>query len=280
MIRLGGYGIPIAADADADPKDIAAAHLAMGYNAAYCPAVALEDSSRISAIRNAFAAADIEIAEVAAWRNISPPEPDARKAARDYVKERLALADEVGARCAITYIGSMAPGSDYEPHPDNLSQKGFDTFVDAAREIIDAVKPKRAKFCLEMMQWELPDSPEILVDLIKAIDRPAFAAHLDPVNLIVSPRQYYDTASLIRRCFELLGPWIISCHAKDITMGSTLSLHFDEVIPGRGALSYPTYLKELDGRGIPIMLEHLADSDYPEARDHLKSVGRSLGITI
>lgn len=278
MIRLGGYGVPVAADAD--PREIAAAHLAMGYNAAYCPAASIDDSDRIRAIRDAFAAADIEIAEVAAWRNVSPPEPDRRKEARDYVKERLALADEVGALCAITYIGSMAPDSDYEPHPDNLSQKGFDTFVECAREIIDAVKPKRAKFCLEMMQWELPDSPEILVELIRAIDRPAFAAHLDPVNLIVSPRQYYDTPALIRRCFELLGPWIVSCHAKDITMGSKLSLHFDEVIPGRGALDYATYLSCLDGRGIPIMLEHLADEDYPEARDHLKGVGKSLGIQI
>lgn len=276
MIRLGGYGLPL----DGDPGDIAAAHVRFGYRAAYCPQAELNDTDRIKAIRTAFAEADVEIAEVAAWRNVVPPEPATRKVAREYVCDRLALADEVGARCAITYIGSMAPASDYEPHPDNLSQAGFDAFVDCAREIIDAVKPKRAKFCLEMMQWELPDSPEVLVQLIKAIDRPAFAAHLDPVNLIVSPRQYYDTGALIRRCFELLGPWIISAHGKDITLGSKLSLHLDEVIPGRGMLDYRTYLSKLEGTGIPIMLEHLTDDQYPEARDHLKSVGKALGIDI
>ncbi|MCR9195098.1 MAG: sugar phosphate isomerase/epimerase [Hyphomonas sp.] len=263
-----------------DPADIAQAHLDFGYNAAYCPAVELDDADRIKAIRQAFAAADVEIAEVAAWRNVVPPEPEVRKANRAYVKERLAVADEVNARCAITYIGSMAPGSDYEPHPANLTQEGFDVFVECAREIIDDVKPKRAKFCLEMMQWELPDSPEVLLELIQAIDRPQFAAHMDPVNLIVSPRQYYDTTSVIKRCFELIGPWIISSHAKDITMGDQLSLHLSEVIPGRGNLDYRTYLSLLDGRGIPIMLEHLEDADYPEARDHLKSAGRELGITI
>jgi sugar phosphate isomerase/epimerase len=277
MIRLGGYGVPLDLD---DPRDIAKAHVDYGYRAAYCPKVDLADKTRIKAIREAFAEADVEIAEVAAWCNVSAPEPVRRKKNRDYVKDRLALADEVGARCAITYIGSLAEGAEFHPHPDNLTQKGFDEFVECAREIIDDVKPKRAKFCLEMMQWELPDSPEVLLELIRAIDRPAFAAHLDPVNLVVSPRIYYDTTKLITRCFELLGPYIISAHAKDLVMGDKLSLHLSEVIPGRGNLDYRTYLKMLDGRGIPIMLEHLPDHDYPEARDHLKSVGKSLGIEI
>jgi sugar phosphate isomerase/epimerase len=277
MIRLGGYGVPVASD---DPGAIAAAHVTFGYAAAYCPQVALDDTARIHAIRHAFSNADVEIAKVAAWRNVVPPGPETRKAARAFVCDRLALADEVGARCAVTYIGSMAPASDYEPHPDNLSDKGFDAFVDCAREIIDTVKPKRAKFCFEMMQWELPDSPEILLKLIKAIDRPAFAAHLDPVKLIVSPRQYYDTGALIQHCFEVLGPWIVSAHAKDITLGSTLSLHLDEVIPGRGMLDYQTYLHLLEGTGVPLMLEHLNEADYPEARDYLKSMGKSLGIQI
>jgi len=34
--------------------------------------------------------------------------------------------------------------------------------------------------------------------LIEAIDRAAFGAHFDPVNLINSPRRYYDNAALIR----------------------------------------------------------------------------------
>ena len=34
--------------------------------------------------------------------------------------------------------------------------------------------------------------------LIEAIDRDAFGAHFNPVNLINSPRRYYDNAALIR----------------------------------------------------------------------------------
>jgi sugar phosphate isomerase/epimerase len=277
MIRLGGYGVPAQSD---DPFEIARAHRVFGYRAAYCPAVSLADTARIGDIRKAFAVEDVELAEVAAWGGVVMPDAAKRKAARAFVAEKLALADEVGARCAITYIGTLGDDSDYGPHPDNLARRGFDSFVEAAREIIDAVKPKRAKFTFEMMQWLLPDSADVYLELIKAIDRPAFAAHMDPVNLIVSPRQFYDTARLIRHCFDVLGPWIISCHGKDITLQGKLSLHLDEVIPGRGGLDYETYLSCLDGRGIPIMLEHLKPEEYPEARDHLKSVGARLGIDI
>ena len=84
------------------------------------------------------------------------------------------------------------------------------------------------------------------------------------------------------RCVSVLGPWIISAHAKDITLRGKLSLHFDEVIPGQGGLDYATYLRSLDRSlpGVPLMLEHLKPEEYPEARDFVRRTGRSLGIDI
>jgi len=275
VIRLGGYGVPVTSD---DPDEIARAHVAFGYRAAYCPKVAPGDHERIAAIARAFAAQDVVIAEVPAWRGLLSPDPVARKAARDYVKGQLAIADEVGARCCATYIGSLHPGSETAPHPLSLSADGFEACVEAARDVVDAVKPKRARFALEMMQWLLPDSPEVYLDLIRAVDRPGFAAHLDPVNVVTSPRAYYDTTTLLRHCFDLLGPFIVSCHAKDILNRPEAALHLDEVPPGQGVLDYATYLQLLDDRDIPLMLEHLEAEQYPAARDYVKSVGGGLGI--
>lgn len=279
MIRLGGYGVPVESE---DPAEIARAHTRFGYRSAYCPATELSDRDRINAIAKAFAREDVMIAEVAAWRNVTAPEPDKRRANVDYAIDRLALADEVGAKCAVTYIGTLANDSEFGPHPDNLTQVGFDLFVETARRIIDAVKPKRAKFAFEMMQWTLPDSPEVLLELIEAIDRPAFGAHLDPTNLVVSPRLYFNTGDLIRRCFSVLGPHIVSAHAKDLVLGGELSLHLSEVPPGTGGLDYVTYLTQLDkldGR-VPLLLEHLQMEQYPAARDNVKRIGARLGIDI
>jgi len=92
---------------------------------------------------------------------------------------------------------------------------------------------------------------------------------------------YYDTGSLLRDCFARLGPWIVSCHAKDITLGNALALHLDEVPPGLGHLDYRTYLTELDrlAGSPPLMLEHLSTpDDYRAASARLRDVAGSLGI--
>ena len=92
-----------------------------------------------------------------------------------------------------------------------------------------------------------------------AIDRPQFAVHLDPTNLINSPAKFYDNAGLLRECFAKLGPHIRCCHAKDITLANELTVHLAEAIPGQGALDYRVLLTELDrlDPDTPILVEHL-----------------------
>src|SRR5262245_30331824 len=87
-VRLGG---PIFLKTD-DPVALAKEHRRLGYSAAYCPAATAGDADRIRAIRQAFAAENVVIAEVGAWRNILDPDPEKRKANLTYVTDRLALA--------------------------------------------------------------------------------------------------------------------------------------------------------------------------------------------
>ena len=277
MIRLGGNGIP---GGDDDPFAFARAHRAFGYGAGYCPPVGIADTKRLADIEKAFAAENVTIAEIGIWRNLVTRDAAVRKAHREIAVEKLAVADAVGARCAVSYIGSYAPGSDYGPSPENLTSEAFDDAVEAARYLIDAVKPKRTTFALEMEQYSLPDSVDLYVELIRAVDRPAFAAHVDPVNLVLTPRTYYDTGGLIREIFEKLGPWIVSCHAKDIVLHHQAALHFDEVMIGKGTLDYRAFLRGIErlGRDVPLMLEHLTDPEYAVARDEIFKVGDAIGI--
>ncbi len=277
MIRIGG---PIF-DPPSVPVELERAPLACGYRAAHCPEVSLSDKNRIKEIRRAFKKHDVLIAEVGAWCNLISVNNSERKKNFKFVCQRLALADEVGARCCVDFIGTLDPDSSYGPHPDNLSRDTFDLTVDTIRQVLDEVKPRQAKFALEMMQWTFPDSVDSYVELIDAVERPCFGAHLDPVNLIITPRQYFNTSALIRECFQKLGKWIVSCHAKDITLRNKLSLHLDEVRLGTGNLDYKTYLTELSRlpHELPLMLEHLSSAEeYTLARDHLLSLGKELGI--
>jgi sugar phosphate isomerase/epimerase len=276
-LRLGG---PVFVQTD-DPEELALAHRKLGYRAAYCPKIPLNDSARIRAVADAFARNEIVIAEVGRWVNLLDADPEKRRANLKLVTDGLALADEVGALGCVDIAGSFSPKEWYGPHPDNLSPRFFDAAVQNARAIIDAVKPKRAKFSYEMMGWSLPDSPDSCLKLLKAVDRKAFAVHLDPCNLVNSPSRFYRNRDLLNECFDKLGRWILSCHAKDLTWDAEMNVHFREVRPGAGSMDYTTYLRRLASLGheAPLMLEHLPNADeYDKARLYLFELGPKIEV--
>jgi sugar phosphate isomerase/epimerase len=276
-IRLGG---PVF-NAPQDPEGLALAHRAIGYRAAYCPEVGLNDKDRIRDIAAAFAKHDVVIAEVGRWCNLLDADAAKQAANLATVTEGLALAEAVGARCCVDIAGSYNTTSWFGPHPKNFSQQFFDAVVENARKIIDAVKPKRAKFGYEMMGWSLPDSADSYVKMIKAVDREAFGVHLDPCNAINSPEKYYDNTALLNECFDKLGPWIVSCHAKDLTWDVEMNVHFREVCIGTGTLDYATCLKRLATLpgDVPLMIEHMKDAEeYDKSRRHLLELGGQIGV--
>lgn len=278
FIRLGGPSFT----KTEDPEELALAHRQMGYRAAYCPKVPLQDSDRIRAFRDAFAKHDVVIAEVGRWVNLLDADADKRRANLQTVTEGLALAEAMGARCCVDLAGSFSPIPGVGPNPENLSQPFFDAAVENARKIIDAVKPQHAKFCYEVKGWALPDSPEHYIRMLKAIDRPAFGVHLDPCNLVNSPDKFFHNPTLLNECFDQLGSWIVSCHAKDLVWDVEMAMHFREVAPGKGVMDYTTYLQRVARlpQCPPVMLEHLPTAeDYTGARNYLFEVGRRAGLS-
>jgi sugar phosphate isomerase/epimerase len=279
-IRLGG---PIFLNSD-DPAALAAEHRRLGYSAAYCPSSAASDHDRTRAIREAFAGADVVIAEVGAWRNILDPDPRKRAENLSYVVERLQLAEAVGARCCVDIAGSFHPDLWYGPHPKNLSQEFFDATVENCRKIVDQVKPRNTKFSIEMMPWSLPDGPDAYLKLIKAVDREAFGVHLDVCNVINTPERFYRNSEVILECFRKLGRWILSCHAKDLAWMTEreYNVHFQEVVPGRGQVDYKTYLRELASLAVeaPLMLEHMKSAEeYREGALFIRRMGVEAGVS-
>ena len=276
-IRLGA---PVSVPGG-DPETLARAHRAKGYRAGYCPDIRLDDRERIRATVEAFARHDVVIAEVGRWVNLLDADPVARKKNLATVTEGLALAEAVGARCCVDIAGSFSPTSWFGPHPENLSERFFEAAVENARKILDAVKPKRTTFCYEMMAWSLPDSPDACLRLLKAVDRKAFAVHLDPCNLVHSPERYYRSSDLVRECYAKLGPHVASVHAKDLAWEVEMAVHFREVRIGLGSIDYGVFLAEhaRHAPGAPLMLEHLPnETEYDAARDRVRSVADTIGI--
>jgi sugar phosphate isomerase/epimerase len=241
-----------------------------------------DDTARVAEIQKAFAAENVVIAEVGAWKNMLDPDVETRRANQRYVIDRMALAEAVGARCCVDIAGSYNPKYWYGPNPKNLSREFLDATVENCRRVIDEIKPRRSKFTIEMMGWSIPDNPDSYLELIRAVDRPAFGVHLDVCNGINSPTKFYRSGEYIKECFSKLGQWIASCHAKDLAWEVELNVHFREVIPGRGEMDYATYLRELSKlpTETPLMLEHLKTAaEYEEGKKYIQKVAAETGVS-
>ena len=169
MIKFGG---PVF-ESSGDPRAVAKAHKAKGYTAAYAPwGLKPGETERIKAIREAFAAEDIIIAEVGYWENLVDLDGETRKKNMAAMTDALYLADELGARCAVDIFGSYVRGKgDASFSAKNFSEDAFADAVDIARLLIDTVKPKTAYFTYEIFAFNIVDSPETLERLIKAVER-------------------------------------------------------------------------------------------------------------
>ena len=289
MIKLGRYGV----EYKGDPEAYVRQYVDEGYAAIYAPPLVPGDPA-IKALVQAAARAGVVIGEAGAWRNLIAHDEAVRKANLQFAVDTLAAADEMGAVACVAFHGTvghagdpwqLSDNYDYGPHPGNLGEAGFQRMLDTARFVIDAVKPKRTKFSLEMVPWLITGTPQEYLRLIKAIDRPQFAAHIDAANMITSPQFYFDTPRMLREGFALLAPYVVSAHAKDIVMKGgpgLISFHMDEVPPGEGMLDYRAYLRELNalGRDVPLMLEHFDKPEYDRGRDHIRKVGREIGVAV
>lgn len=277
-MRLGAeFGLDVP-----DPDLWIAAMRRRRYTTAIWPECVTEADA---ALTRAFAAAarnaNISIGEVGAWCNPIHPDADRRRQSVARVSRRLAVAEEIGARCCVSTAGSLHTNW-LEPHPDNLTRDTFDLIVETVRSIIDAVRPKRTFYTLETMPWIYPDSPDSYLALIRAVDRTAFAVHFDPVNMITSPDRYFHNATFLRECAAKLGPYIRSCHAKDTLLQPGLTWQVREVPPGKGILDYAVYTELIEAIDpeMPMILEHFEDDVLIEAADRIRSAAEGRGIAI
>ena len=241
------------------PEEWAVAAKDMGYSAVYFPVDYKAEQSVIDGYMKAAEAADLVICEIGVWNNLLDRDPARRSEAFERAVHQLELADYVGANCCVNIAGSYHPTAWDGPHPDNFTKRAFDEIVDCTQRIIDAVRPTRTAYSLEPMPWMYPDTPQSYLDLLQAVDRKAFAAHLDIVNVLASPALAYRSTEVIHEWFRVLGPMIRSIHAKDIILRDHLTVHLDECRPGTGLVDYRAYRScaaQLADR-VCVMLEHM-----------------------
>jgi len=247
------------------PSDWAAKHKALGLKTVVFPVSCIDGEETIMAYKKAAEEAGLSIAEVGVWRNTLAADPDERKKWIRYAQGQLRMADDIGAACCVNVVGTPYGPRWDGGYRDNFSDGLWKMAVAMIREIIDAIKPKHTKFCIESMPWMIPDSPQSYLRLIEDVDRPEFGTHLDVVNMITSPQKYFYNDIFLRECFSLLHGTICSCHLKDIRLKEEYTFQLEETACGNGTLDLELYasLANAENPCMPMIIEHLdSDSAY------------------
>ena len=105
-------------------------------------------------------------------------------------------------------------------------------------------------------------------------------AEVDAANL-PGVYRYFDTTSVIKECFDKLGPHIAACHLKDITLADELTVHLSECMVGEGGFDIATYLLEIQKlpHQPPVLLEHMkTKEEFDHARDYILGLAQQIGM--
>lgn len=271
-MRLGGFFD----EPFSTPEEWIAILKSKGYTAAYspyrvAPSGPFPSDADVAAYRKAAADAGVVIAEVGAWgRNFISEDDRLRQLAIEESIRLLELAEKIGARCLVNSAGwRLNPA-------ENFCEETQHIIVETMQTILDAVKPEHTRLTLELVPDIYPFSIDSYVDLIKAVDRKGFGVHFDLANICVTPYLCYHSAELIHECAEKLGPFIRSCHAKDVIVRKGMVVHIDETRPGLGSLDYPALIRAMNrlDEDMPLMMEHLPNNhEYQLAADYIRSCG-------
>ena len=249
------------------PEEWANKHRALGLKTVVFPVCCDDGEETIVAYKKAADEAGLTIAEVGVWRNTLAADPDERKRWIDYAIRQFRMADAIGAACCVNVVGTPYGTRWDGGYRDNFSKELWDMAVGMIRQVIDAVRPVHAKFCIESMPWMIPSSPDEYLRLIEDVDRAEFGTHLDVVNMITSPRRYFYNDEFLEECFQKLHGTIVSCHLKDILLKQEYTFQLQECACGEGTLDIERYarLATAENPHMPMIIEHLTTDEEYEA---------------
>lgn len=197
-----------------------------------------------------------------------------------FVQEMCRLTQLLGAPTTYLRPGSLNRRGPWLPHPRNRSPAVFDRLVDSARRVCSAAEGEGVLVAVEGGVVSPLYSPARIEAFIAAVDSPALGFNQDPVNLIGSLEQAYDTGALIADSFDRLGRWTVSAHVKDFTLVEALLPHFEEAEIGAGMLDQAAYLTRLQAvrPGVHAYIEHLATERFAAAVTAVTAISRSAGV--
>jgi sugar phosphate isomerase/epimerase len=251
-------------------------------------------------IRNAFRDNNLPISCISGYTNIIHPDKDERAKRVGYLKEIIANAQYLGTPYVISETGTYNTESDWVHHPTNKTEEGFEECRKVIADLAQHAYDHGAVFLLETYVNNVVGSVEETVKMFAQVDHPGLGLLMDPTNYFES-HNIDRMDQILDQVFDTLSDKIKIGHAKDVKRSGddkaekhadigdadALESHtfrgvgeIELPAPGLGSLNYDLYLKRLAQKhpNIPIIIEHLDESDVPRAKKFLDGKLRAQGL--
>jgi sugar phosphate isomerase/epimerase len=248
-------------------------------------------------VRETFRDHDLPICCLSGYTNIIHPDPAARKQKLDLLKATIRHARDFGSPYVISETGTYNTESDWVGHPKNKTEEVWDICRGVIRDLVQTAYDHGAVFLLETYVNNVVGSVEETVRMFAEIDHPALGLLMDPTNYFEA-HNIDRMDAILRQIFDTLADKVRISHAKDVKRsGEDKSEKHAEIeaseahsfrgvgeielpSPGLGSLNYDYYLQRLSEKhpNIPLVIEHLDESDVPRAKRFIDGKLRAAGL--
>ena len=158
-------------------------------------------------IGGAFARHGVGIAVLGCYASWIDPDDEIFRYNVERFKEHLRHARHFGAPIVATEVGMPEDRANEKIYWERLHR--------ALEELVEEAERWGTVIGLEAAQGHLIDTAEKLAETIERFPSSCVGVVLDPCNLL-NPQNFGDRERIVREAFRLLGPRIVSAHAKDL----------------------------------------------------------------
>jgi sugar phosphate isomerase/epimerase len=206
-------------------------------------------------IRNAFDRRGLVMVGLSGTFNAIDPDLGARRAMTRRCARLIERAPALGADLVTLCTGSRDAVDKWRWHEGNARPDAWRDLCETLDQLLPAAEAAGVMLGIEPEQGNIIRSAPLARRLLDEVRSRALRIVMDGANLLHEenlPRM----AEVLTEAFDLLGPDIVSVHAKDYTGDKV------QQAAGTGMLDYETYLRLVARRGYtgPIILHNLDES--------------------
>jgi len=217
-----------------------------------------------------------------AGRTTFRPDEETCRRQKDELKRVLRIAGAMGCPTIRISGGSYHPANVWMHHPENITQKALDTFIEHTKELVPFAEKHRVAICPETTQFTIINGIDRMCEFVDRCDSPYVKIVFDPVNHMTADR-VYDSGRFMQKAIATLDERIGVIHVKDVMVqDSHLVVHIDEAPMGTGLLDHAALIEStvLLEPWKTFSLEHIRGRNLiRSAYDHIQSVAKRIGHT-